>query len=78
VEFDRLMRDAEIKRDLGNISNTTLWRLRKDGRLPKPHKINKTNLTPESEYLAARARLLASNDQCDRPQNLPHLRNGEA
>ncbi len=36
---DKLIRGTEVRRLLGGISRTTLWRRVKDGSIPKPIKI---------------------------------------
>ena len=37
----------------------TLWRMRRDGKLPKPRKLGQKNVTPEDEADAAIAALIA-------------------
>jgi predicted DNA-binding transcriptional regulator AlpA len=36
----------------------TLWRMRRDGKLPKPKKLGKRNVTPEDEASDAIAALI--------------------
>ena len=36
---DKLIRSKDVKKRLGGISNTTLWRRIKDGTIPKPIKL---------------------------------------
>lgn len=60
--MEKLLRDRDIKADLGGISNTTMWRYRRDGLLPKPRKIAGQNVTPLGVYLDARERLLEGGD----------------
>ena len=43
----RLLTDKQLKEKLGGCSDMTLWRLRRDGKLPKPKKLGNRNVTPE-------------------------------
>ena len=54
----RLLTDRQLKEVLGGCSDMTLWRLRRDGKLPKPNKLGKRNVTPEDEAEEAIAALL--------------------
>ena len=54
----RLISDKELKRKLGDCSDQTLWRLRRDGKLPKPKKFGRRNVTPEDQADEAIARLV--------------------
>ena len=36
---DKFLRSSEVRKILGGISNTTLWRRIKDGSIPKPIKL---------------------------------------
>ena len=45
----RLLTDKQLKEKLGSCSDMTLWRLRRDGKLPKPKKLGRRNVTPEDE-----------------------------
>ena len=54
----RLLTDRQLKEVLGGCSDMTLWRLRRDGKLPKPNKLGKRNVTPEDEADEAIAALL--------------------
>ncbi|MGB5651668.1 MAG: hypothetical protein WBM59_16450 [Sedimenticolaceae bacterium] len=54
----RLLTDRQLKEVLGGCSDMTLWRLRRDGKLPKPKKLGKRNVTPEDEADEAIAALL--------------------
>ena len=44
----RLLTDRQLKEVLGGCSDLTLWWLRRDGKLPKPKKLGKRNVTPPS------------------------------
>lgn len=43
----RLITDKQLKEKLGGCSNMMIWRLRRDGKLPKPKKLGNRNVTPE-------------------------------
>lgn len=45
----RLITDKQLKEKLGGCSNMTIWRLRRDGKLPKAKKLGNRNVTPEDE-----------------------------
>ena len=45
----RLISDKELKRKLRDYSDQALWRLRRDGKLPKPKKFRRRNVTPEDQ-----------------------------
>ena len=45
----RLITDKPLKEELGGCSDMTIWRLRRDGKLPKPKKLGSRNVTPEDE-----------------------------
>jgi len=45
----RLITDKQLKDKLGGCSDMTIWRLRREGKLPKPKKLGNRNVTPETE-----------------------------
>jgi len=45
----RLITDKQLKDKFGCYSNMTIWRLRRDCKLPKPKKLKNRNVTPENE-----------------------------
>jgi predicted DNA-binding transcriptional regulator AlpA len=45
----RLITDKQLKDKLGGCSDMTIWRLRREGKLPKPKKLGNRNVTPENE-----------------------------
>ena len=55
---NRLITDKTLKEKLGGCSDMTIWRLRRDGKLPKPKKLGSRNVTPEDEADKAIARLI--------------------
>jgi predicted DNA-binding transcriptional regulator AlpA len=54
----RLITDKHLKEKLGGCSGMTIWRLRRDGKLPKPKKLGNRNVTPEDEADKAIQRLI--------------------
>lgn len=54
----RLITDKQLKEKLGGCSDMTIWRLRRDGKLPKPRKLVSRNVTPEEEAGEAIAKLI--------------------
>lgn len=54
----RLITDKQLRQKLGGYSEMTIWRLRRDGKLPKPRKLGNRNVTPEAEADTAIAKLL--------------------
>jgi len=54
----RLITDRQLREKLDGCSAMTLWRLRRDGKLPRPRKLGKKNVTPEDEADAAIAALI--------------------
>lgn len=56
--MQRLLTDKQLKEILGGCSDMTLWRMRRDGKLPKPRKLGKRNVTPEEEVDKAIAALI--------------------
>ena len=54
----RLITDKQLKEKLGGCSNMTIWRLRREGKLPKPKKLGNRNVTPEDEAEKAIQRLI--------------------
>jgi predicted DNA-binding transcriptional regulator AlpA len=54
----RLITDKTLKEKLGGCSDMTIWRLRRDGKLPKPKKLGSRNVTPEDEADKAIAKLV--------------------
>lgn len=54
----RLITDKQLKEKLGGCSNMTIWRLRREGKLPKPKKLGNRNVTPEEEADKAIAELI--------------------
>jgi len=54
----RLITDKQLKEKLGGCSDMTIWRLRRDGKLPKPRKLGSPNVTPEEEADEAIAKLV--------------------
>jgi predicted DNA-binding transcriptional regulator AlpA len=54
----RLLTDRQLREKLGGCSSMTLWRMRRDGKLPKPRKLGQKNVTPEDEADAAIAVLI--------------------
>jgi predicted DNA-binding transcriptional regulator AlpA len=55
----RLIDDPELCACLGDISSTTLWRLRRKGVVPPPVKVGRLNGTPVDEVNEVIARLMA-------------------
>ena len=55
----RLIDDPELCACLGDISPTTLWRLRRKGIVPPPVKVGRHNGTPIDEVNEVIARLMA-------------------
>ena len=45
----RLLTDKQLKEKLGGCSDMTLWRLRRDSKLPKPKKLGNRNVTLEDQ-----------------------------
>ena len=54
----RLITDKQLKEKLGGCSNMTIWRLRREGKLPKPKKLGNRNVTPEEQVDQAIAALI--------------------
>lgn len=54
----RLITDKQLKEKLGGCSDMTIWRLRRDGKLPKARKLGSRNVTPEEEADKAIAKLV--------------------
>ena len=54
----RLITDKQLKEKLGGCSDMTIWRLRRDGKLPKPRKLGSRNVTPEEEVDEAITKLI--------------------
>ena len=54
----RLLTDKQLKEKLGDCSDMTIWRLRRNGKLPKPKKLGNRNVTPEHEADRAIAALI--------------------
>jgi len=54
----RLITDKQLKEKLGGCSDMTIWRLRRNGKLPKPKKLGNRNVTPENEADKAIAALI--------------------
>ena len=54
----RLITDKQLRQKLGGCSEMTIWRLRRDGKLPQPKKLGNRNVTPETEADEAIAKLL--------------------
>ena len=54
----RLITDKHLKEKLGGCSNMTIWRLRRNGKLPKPKKLGNRNVTPEEDADKAIAKLI--------------------
>lgn len=54
----RLITDKQLKEKLGRCSDMTIWRLRRDGKLPKPKKLGNRNVTLEEEADKAIATLI--------------------
>lgn len=54
----RLLTDRQLREKLGGCSSMTLWRMRRDGKLPKLRKLGQGNVTPEHEADAAIAALI--------------------
>ena len=54
----RLITDKQLKEKLGGCSNMTIWRLRRNGKLPKPKKLGNRNVTLEAEADKAIERLV--------------------
>ena len=64
----RLITDKQLRQKLGGCSEMTIWRLRRDGKLPSPKKLGNRNVTPESEVDRAIAKLLGlADNQITRP-----------
>lgn len=43
--------DKQLRELLGGCSKMTLWRLRKEGKLPHPHRLGNKNMTREDDEL---------------------------
>ena len=56
--MQRLLTDRQLREKLGGCSSMTLWRMRRDGKLPKPRKLGQKNVTPQEEADAAIAVLI--------------------
>ena len=54
----RLITDKHLKEKLGGCSDMTIWRLRRNGKLPKPKKLGNRNVTPEDDADKAIAKLI--------------------
>ena len=54
----RQITDKQLRQKLGGCSEMTIWRLRRDGKLPKPRKLGSRNVTPEDEADEAIANLV--------------------
>jgi predicted DNA-binding transcriptional regulator AlpA len=54
----RLITDKQLRQKLGGCSAMTIWRLRRDGKLPEPRKLGARNVTPERDVDGAIARLV--------------------
>lgn len=54
----RLITDKHLKEKLGGCSDMTIWRLRRNGKLPKPKKLGNRNVTPEDDADNAIAQLI--------------------
>ena len=48
MKTDKLVSSATVRRELGDVSEMTIWRWTKTGILPAPTKINKRNYWPVS------------------------------
>jgi len=48
MNTDPLVSSTTLRRELGNVSDVTIWRWTKSGVLPQPVKINKRNYWPAS------------------------------
>lgn len=56
--MQRLVTDRQLREKLGACCSMTLWRMCRDGRLPKPTKLGQKNVTPEDEADAAIAAMI--------------------
>ena len=54
----RVITDKLLCHRLGGCSEMTVWRLRRDGKLPMPNKLGSRNVTPEDEANKAIAKLV--------------------
>ncbi len=54
----RLITDKQLKEKCGGCSDMTIWRLRRDGKLPKPRRLGSRNVTPEEGADEAIAKLV--------------------
>ena len=54
----RLITDKQLRQKLGGYTAMTIWRLRRNGKLPKPKKLGNRNVTPEDEADRAIAELV--------------------
>ena len=54
----QLITDKHLKEKLGGCSSMTIWRLRRNGKLPKPKKLGNRNVTPEDDADEAIAKLI--------------------
>jgi len=54
----KLLTDRQLREKLGGCSNMTLWRMRRDEKLPKPRKLGQKNVTLEDEADKAIAKLI--------------------
>jgi len=58
--MQRLLTDRQLRDKLGGCSSMTLWRMRRDGKLPEPRKLGHKNVTPQDEADAAIAVLIGN------------------
>ena len=62
-KLERLVSQRELRQTFGGVSNMTLWRWQKSGRLPKPIKISGRNFFRESALIALQEELFGQ--ECD-------------
>lgn len=55
----RLTTDKPLKEELVGCSRTAIWRLHREGKLPKPKKLGNRNATPEEQADQAIAKVIA-------------------
>ena len=60
-------RTLTLRQELGGCSVMTIWRLRREGKLPKPRKLGSRNVTPKEEADEAIAKLIGLSTELPVP-----------
>ena len=58
-KLEKLISQRELRQTFGGVSDMTLWRWQKNGKLPRPVKISGRNYFRESALLALQQELFA-------------------